>query len=720
MPWTVTQSVRQRVAALTAGARDLLGIAAVAGRQVPYALLLAVAQGPEREVLAVLQGACRARLMDDVAGGGVRFAHDVIREVVEADLGAGQRMLLHRDIAQALEHLPGEPPVEDLAYHYARSGDHASAALWLERAGDKAAVGFAHASTLAQYMEARARLVLCAVAPADFARVDEKVGDLHTQVGDFAQACAAYALARTETTVPAQRVDLTRKEGECWAMRGDLARGRELFAAAATLAAESPDGAISGLMRARLEVSQSGVFYLQGDYQAAETAVERAQTLLHAEEPSAAVDACFILVHCQSDFLAATRGDLAQAHLWEQRADVRRAHDIDPKGLAHASTRRGLLAYRLGEMSEADDCLRHSLALWESIGDLQEIATCWHLLGNLALCRGDLDEAEARFEQSLLLSERTGSQVGSAALTHLLGIVFRERGDLARAEANFQGSIAHYARLGMPQAVAWVGNELGATLCRRGDLVVAEACHQRSRIAQEHLGDQRGLLHSWIDLAEVACARGDVQGVSSYCRRARRLARRRGLPFMETMALLLQVQAWLQGSHARSRLRASTLVLAWAGALVATHTFTAEDLPFSTIHMPAMCLTLLTAQLRLQQGEVAEAQTAASEVEHWARDEGRQFEHALALRVLGQCALARRDPASAESLLRAALERQMAIGAALEAARTRLALAQALMAQAEPTAIPVEAQTLLGVARAQFAMSGVTQDLAQTEHLTTA
>jgi predicted ATPase len=72
------------------------------------------------------------------AAGTYQFAHDMIREVVEADLGAARRTLLHRRIAAALERMPGEPAVEALAYHYARSEDRAKAILFLERAGDKA------------------------------------------------------------------------------------------------------------------------------------------------------------------------------------------------------------------------------------------------------------------------------------------------------------------------------------------------------------------------------------------------------------------------------------------------------------------------------------------------------------------------------------------------------------------------------------------------------
>jgi predicted ATPase len=103
------------VAVLPAGARAVLGLAAVAGRQVGGALLVAAATMPEVEVPAALALACQAQLLEDAGREGYRFAHDVIREVIEADLGTARRAVLHRRIAEVLEQRTGERPVELLA-----------------------------------------------------------------------------------------------------------------------------------------------------------------------------------------------------------------------------------------------------------------------------------------------------------------------------------------------------------------------------------------------------------------------------------------------------------------------------------------------------------------------------------------------------------------------------------------------------------------------------
>ena len=143
VPWTVAQSIRQRVALLPAAARELLGTAAVVGRDIARATLATVTSRADEAVLADLEPACRARLLEEAGAAAYRFAHDVIREVVEADLGAGRRALLHRRVAEVLE-AQADPPLEAVAYHYGEGEAWEKALPYLIQAGDKATAAYAH------------------------------------------------------------------------------------------------------------------------------------------------------------------------------------------------------------------------------------------------------------------------------------------------------------------------------------------------------------------------------------------------------------------------------------------------------------------------------------------------------------------------------------------------------------------------------------------------
>jgi hypothetical protein len=103
LPWDLAHSIRQRVAALPQAAREVVSVAAVAGRTVPRPVLAAVVGRPEEELLTALEAACRMQVLEEEGAEAYHFLHDVTREVVEADLGAARRMVLHRHVAEALE-----------------------------------------------------------------------------------------------------------------------------------------------------------------------------------------------------------------------------------------------------------------------------------------------------------------------------------------------------------------------------------------------------------------------------------------------------------------------------------------------------------------------------------------------------------------------------------------------------------------------------------------
>src|SRR5215469_15911693 len=104
--WSVSETIRQRVGLLAAETQAMLDMAAIIGRVVPRTLLLRVlaeADEPEQTVLAALDAACSARLLSEEGDGGYQFAHDLVREVLSADLSVARRAQLHRQVAEVLE-----------------------------------------------------------------------------------------------------------------------------------------------------------------------------------------------------------------------------------------------------------------------------------------------------------------------------------------------------------------------------------------------------------------------------------------------------------------------------------------------------------------------------------------------------------------------------------------------------------------------------------------
>jgi tetratricopeptide (TPR) repeat protein/transcriptional regulator with XRE-family HTH domain len=193
MPWDVRENIRQRVAALPQTAQELLSVAAVVGRELRDPLLGAIVVWPEAKLLAALETLCSARLLAE-DGENYRFAHDLIREVVDADLSSARRRTLHKRVAEAYECQSTEPPMEVLAHHYERGGAREKAAEYLQRAGNMAAAVFAYAEAESYYRAA----IKLAGRLGDHTReaiVCERLGDILALLAHRDQAQPAYEQA---------------------------------------------------------------------------------------------------------------------------------------------------------------------------------------------------------------------------------------------------------------------------------------------------------------------------------------------------------------------------------------------------------------------------------------------------------------------------------------------------------------------------------------------
>jgi transcriptional regulator with XRE-family HTH domain/tetratricopeptide (TPR) repeat protein len=193
VPWTVAQVIGQRVAGLPGPARDLVAVAAVAGRVVPHAVLAEVTGRGEDELLAAVEAALAARLLAEDGPDRYRFGHDLIRETVEDGLSAARRRLLHRRIGQALER-QGGAAAPTLAFHFAAAGQDAAAAGYLERAGDQAGQQVAWSAAAEFYAAAAARLEAAGRAAAAVP-VTEKQGVALYRAGRYAAAITALEAA---------------------------------------------------------------------------------------------------------------------------------------------------------------------------------------------------------------------------------------------------------------------------------------------------------------------------------------------------------------------------------------------------------------------------------------------------------------------------------------------------------------------------------------------
>ncbi len=349
----------------------------------------------------------------------------MIREVVEADLGAAGRVVLHRRVAEALEALPGQPAVEVLAYHFMEGDAPRQASAYLERAGDRAVTKHANAAAegyyralveqqerLGQWIEAAAAREKLGTTQIVLARHDVALDTLETAVAVYEEIGDLEGVTRVVARIG--RVHLARGTLEEGILRLQPVPARvEARGAVTSLAALTV--ALAGLQQQTL-----------ADHAVAQ--VERAVDLARA-----AGDARLL---AQADVWAGRAFDMAG------RSDAARALLRDAVGLAEGLDDLHLLSQALqylawvdgaaGEFAAGRSCAARALDAAEQLGSPSRIQHATGLVGHLAYHMGDWGEARTYLERAVAMARELGTVIRSFGWLGELDIAAGRWDDAAR------------------------------------------------------------------------------------------------------------------------------------------------------------------------------------------------------------------------------------------------------------------------------------------------
>ncbi|HWE63624.1 MAG TPA: AAA family ATPase, partial [Chloroflexota bacterium] len=425
IPWTVTQTIQQRVAALPESTRDVLRAAAVVGRIVEPALIIAVTAQAEHDVLTAIDTAGRARLLQE-ENRAFRFAHDIIREVIEADLGPVLRPALYRRVAGALEQDPRHKAApERLAYLYTQGDVLDKAALYLERAGDLARHGYANTAAEGYYRDAAAHLGALGHR-AEAARVREKQGAVLRMLGRHGEALATFEQAVDTHHAAGDLGSMARALAETWLLHaegGTAEEGAQRFQTVVDLL-EAQGGQSTGL--AVLYSAQANLFSSGGNIHG----------LLHAAT--------------RAMELAGATGDV----------EVR----------AEAEIKRGLaLTSIVGDVEAGLQAYFEAARLGEAAGGMTNLAGWYNLISGVHDDQGELEQSLHAHARSREVAEQQGNllRIEIARIRH--GSLALHVGDWGRADADLSQAVAAARRMGAVRQMISALLELGRLRMAQGD-----------------------------------------------------------------------------------------------------------------------------------------------------------------------------------------------------------------------------------------------------------
>jgi tetratricopeptide (TPR) repeat protein len=481
VPETLHDLVLARIDRLPTEAKEMLQAAAVLGTEVPRPLLERLWARPE-QLDATMQHLSRQQFLYERSNGDETmyvFNHALTQEVAYASLPPSARESLHAGAGRAVEALWAERLEEasdQLAHHYARTGDHAKAAHYLGASAERAVRRYAHREAVASLREARVRAERLPAGRARDVRVLDllvrEVTSLHLlggldeavhlllefaerveQLGDPAVAGPYHFwLARSYSRLgdAAQAAANVRKAIEAArACKDDATLGKayfllgyEEYSSGRPHQALGPAREAVRLLERTRESWWLGMAHwiegisatLMGDFAGARAATIRANAVGAAmEDPHLQNYAAWT-----SGWIDATRGESDAAIEACQRA---LQYSPDPVNTAFATGQLGHAYLERGDPTRAIVLLESAVVQLDDLGVRPTQGRFLAWLSEALLAEGAIDRADAVARRSLEINRAAVFPYGIALAERALGAVAAARGRAGEAEVYFRGAL---------------------------------------------------------------------------------------------------------------------------------------------------------------------------------------------------------------------------------------------------------------------------------------
>lgn len=501
-PQGIQALVQRRLGQVPAWARKLLTAAAVAGRQIDVRLLRQFA--PPFDIESWLH-ACAAVAVLEVMHGEWQFAHDKLREGVLWSLVATERQDLHRQVAEALEDVYPDDPVQAavLAYHWQQAGAEAKERDYAEAAGVYAEQQYANEEALRFYERAIA-LLPAAKATKKFELLVVQHKLLHILGRHDAQKAVLSMLEETADFI-LKHSDIDRR-AEVALRRADYADAVSDYEMMAVAAQEAIELAQRPTVVAEAKLFWGQALLFQGKHDSARERLQEAIVLLPAETASWQLAKSYRLL----GVIAIQQGLLPEAvrHLQQAEALYRQLDHL--QGIGSVANNLGGIAYAEGNYLQAKAYWEEVRRIYRQIGDREGVARA---LINLALVYrrlGVLERTWAYSEEVLAMCRELGIRLGEYFALMTQGIVCYYREEWEKAISYYQNALRLIQPLNVPLYEANVFYYLRQTKREQDDLEIARTHYEQAKIIYEQVGRQPLVTHMELCLTEIANRQGHI------------------------------------------------------------------------------------------------------------------------------------------------------------------------------------------------------------------
>ena len=216
----------------------------------------------------------------------------------------------------------------------------------------------------------------------------------------------------------------------------------------------------------------------------------------------------------------ANRGHADEGARWCAKALARSSGEGGTSARAKALIAAGTLAWRLGDMTNAQTTLEQALDLSRHLGDRALEADALASLGGVAMHRAEFPMARAVLEQALTLNRELGRRAQEAdAYNSLAGLAISQGDDEAATEP-LERALAIGRASSSKLAEARTMAYLALLAFRRGQYTAAQEMHEQALAIAREFGVREFELVELRHLADVALNQGDMETARAHYRNA--------------------------------------------------------------------------------------------------------------------------------------------------------------------------------------------------------
>jgi DNA-binding CsgD family transcriptional regulator len=474
IPRSVQDAVSQRTRRLSPQAKQLLMLAAVAGRRFDVSVLQRLLRCNASQLVGLLQEVVAAQLVVEESADRFSFRHALTRQAIYAGLLARERRALHRRVASAIELLFASPTaldahLADLAYHCFQGEEWEKAQEYGQRAGEKALALFtprAAVEHLTRAVEAASHL--SAPPPSSLYRTR---GQAYELLVEFERARADYE----QVLALAQEAQETFLE---WQGLSDL-----------------------GFLWASRDYSQAGQWF----HRALDLAQALADPRLQANS-----------LNRLGNWLVNT-GHVAEGIQAHQQALQMFETQQDTRGMAETFDLLGTANCLSGDLVTAVKLSGQAIELFRAAGDISSLASSLSMRAGYSLSETTFSPLRARDEcvqeaaEALRLSRQTASPGAEAFAELILGHVLAPFGEFGSALAHAQEACRIATEIGHRQWTAGAYCVLGATYLLQLEPTFARDVLETGLALSRELGSTWWIIQTTIPLTRVYLLKNELE-----------------------------------------------------------------------------------------------------------------------------------------------------------------------------------------------------------------